>query len=106
MKDDFNDGEFYNTAWIEYKYKHDISHAAVALIMVKMMIQSMFPLSKYSKKSNMMHHKIQIMFDRALHFNWNPLFLDYCWLERYNTMTEMYALFNSYEQTMCLVLIR
>ena len=54
-------------------YEHIKLHSAVALIMVVMCVQSVFPLSEYSKR-NMMCNKIQTMFDQALFPNTDTFF--------------------------------
>ena len=78
------------------KYKHVISHAAVVLTMVKMIIQSASQLGEYSK-NNMMFCKVWIRLDQALFLITNPLFKDYHWVEWYNTTAKTYSVFNSDE---------
>ena len=57
----------------EYPIKKKLLQGIVALIIVNMLIQSALQLSDH-RASNMMHCKLQIMFDQALFSNTNALF--------------------------------
>ena len=59
---------------INTKYEHVKLHAVVALIMVKMSIQSVLQTVVFSKRK-FLYIKIQTMFDQALFLNTNSLFM-------------------------------
>ena len=59
---------------INTNYEHVKLHAVVALIMVKMSIQSVLQTVVFSKRK-LLYIKIQTMFDQALFLNTNSLFM-------------------------------
>ena len=80
------------------QYKRILLQGIVALVIVNMPIQSALQLSDH-RASNMMHCKLQIMFDQALFSNTNALFLDCRWIEPYDRTNVSYGTCNSNEQT-------
>ena len=80
------------------QYKRTLLQGIVALVIVNMPIQSALQKSDH-RASNMMHCKLQIVFDQGLLLNTNALFKDCRWVEPYDLTAESYCTCNSHENT-------
>mgnify|MGYP006115847451 CR=1 FL=1 len=80
------------------QYKDAIFHPVIALIMVKMPIQSTLQTVVFNKRK-LLYTKIQTILDQAMIFNTDFFFEDCCWwIDLYNKMVKSYGTCNFNEQ--------